>query len=51
MLDGLSALARGFWTTLRHAGQPPTTFGYPEVKRPLPPTFRVYPYPGKRIIG
>ena len=29
-----------FWTTLRHAAQPPITFSYPEVKRDLPPAFR-----------
>ena len=40
MLDGVRALGRGFWTVLRHAGQPPITVTYPEVKRPLPPTFR-----------
>jgi NADH-quinone oxidoreductase subunit I len=40
MLDGAFALARGFWTTLRHAAQPPLTISYPEVKRPLPPAFR-----------
>jgi NADH-quinone oxidoreductase subunit I len=38
--DGARALARGFWTTLRHAAQPPLTFSYPEVKRPLPAAFR-----------
>jgi NADH-quinone oxidoreductase subunit I len=40
MLDGARGLAKGFWTVLRHAAQPPTTFNYPDVKRPLPPTFR-----------
>jgi NADH-quinone oxidoreductase subunit I len=40
MLDGVRGLARGFWTTLREGTQPPTTVPYPEVKRPLPPTFR-----------
>jgi NADH-quinone oxidoreductase subunit I len=40
MLDGARGLAKGFWATLRHAAQPPTTFPYPEVKRPLPKTFR-----------
>ena len=40
MLDGARALVKGFWTTLRHAGQPPLTFSYPEVKRDLPPAFR-----------
>lgn len=37
---GARALARGFWTTLKHAGQPATTIGYPEVKRAIPPNFR-----------
>ena len=40
MLDGARNLARGFWTVLRHASQPPTTVPYPEVKRELPPAFR-----------
>jgi NADH-quinone oxidoreductase subunit I len=40
MLDGARGLARGFWTTLRHAAQPALTERYPEVKRPLPPAFR-----------
>jgi len=40
MLDGARALAKGFWTTLRHVAQPPTTFSYPEVKRELPEAFR-----------
>ena len=40
MLDGARALVKGFWTTLRHAAQPPLTFSYPEVKRDLPPAFR-----------
>jgi NADH-quinone oxidoreductase subunit I len=40
MLDGVRGLARGLWTVLREAGQPATTVPYPEVKRPLPPTFR-----------
>jgi NADH-quinone oxidoreductase subunit I len=40
MLDGARGLARGFWQTLRHAGQPPLTFSYPEVKRRLPAAFR-----------
>ena len=40
MLDGARAVARGMWEVLRHAAQPPTTFGYPENKRPLPPAFR-----------
>ena len=40
MLDGARGLARGFWTVLRHAAQPPTTLPYPEVKRVLPAAFR-----------
>jgi NADH-quinone oxidoreductase subunit I len=40
MLEGMRALGKGFWTVLRHAAQPPITFSYPEVKRPLPPAFR-----------
>jgi len=40
MLDGARGLARGFWTVLRHAAQPPLTLPYPEVKRALPPAFR-----------
>jgi NADH-quinone oxidoreductase subunit I len=40
MFDDVRALAKGFWVTLRHAAQPPLTFQYPEVKRPLPPAFR-----------
>ena len=40
LLDGARAFVRGFWTTLRHAGQPPITLNYPDVKRPVPPTFR-----------
>ena len=30
----------GFWTTLKHAGQPAVTIPYPERKRPIPPNFR-----------
>lgn len=37
---GARALARGFWTTLRHASHPATTVNYPEEKRAIPPTFR-----------
>ena len=40
MLDGARGLAKGFWTTLRHAAQPPLTVPYPEVKRPVPAAFR-----------
>src|SRR5258708_26797998 len=40
VFDGARGLAKGFWTVLRHAGQPPTTISSPEVKRELPPAFR-----------
>jgi len=40
MFDDVRALALGFWTTLKHAAQPPITIPYPEVKRPIPPNFR-----------
>jgi NADH-quinone oxidoreductase subunit I len=40
MFDAVRALGKGFWEVLRHAAQPPITFSYPEVKRPLPPAFR-----------
>lgn len=40
MLSGARALARGFWATLRHAGQKPITINYPDVKRAIPPNFR-----------
>ena len=40
MFEDVRALAKGFWVTLRHATQPPLTFQYPEVKRPLPAAFR-----------
>src|ERR1700737_1018937 len=40
MFDGAAGLARGFGTVLRRAAQPPITFPYPEVNRPLPPAFR-----------
>ncbi|MGI9146349.1 MAG: NuoI/complex I 23 kDa subunit family protein [Chloroflexota bacterium] len=40
MLDGARGLAKGFFTTLRHVTQPPTTGLYPEVKRDLPAAFR-----------
>jgi NADH-quinone oxidoreductase subunit I len=43
MLEGgrdLAALAKGFWTTLRHMAHPPLTLLYPEVKRRLPAAFR-----------
>ena len=40
VFDGARGLAKGFWTTLRHAALPPTTLAYPEVKRVLPPVFR-----------
>ena len=40
MFEGARALAQGFWTTLRHAAQPPITISYPEQKRPIPRIFR-----------
>ncbi len=40
MFEGLRALARGMWTTLKHVGRPPVTLNYPDVKRPLPARFR-----------
>jgi NADH-quinone oxidoreductase subunit I len=40
LLGGARAFVRGFWTTLRHAGQPPITLNYPDVKRSVPPSFR-----------
>jgi NADH-quinone oxidoreductase subunit I len=40
MFNDARALAKGFWTTLRHAAQPPLTFSYPEVKRAVPAAFR-----------
>jgi NADH-quinone oxidoreductase subunit I len=40
MLDGARGLAKGFFTTLRHVAQPPTTGLYPEVKRAVPAAFR-----------
>jgi len=35
-LEGLKALARGFFTVLKHLFRPPVTERYPEYKRPLP---------------
>src|SRR3981189_2283888 len=43
VFDGARGLAKGFWTTLRHAAQPPTTLSYPEVKVPLPAACRGRP--------
>src|SRR5687767_7697287 len=40
MLRSARAVARGFWTTLKHVGQAPTTISYPDVKRPIPASFR-----------
>jgi NADH-quinone oxidoreductase subunit I len=40
MLNDLKALARGFWTTLRHTARPPITVHYPERKRPVAARFR-----------
>src|SRR3979411_2020241 len=40
VFDGARGLAKGFWTTLRHAAQPPTTISDPESKRAWPAAFR-----------
>src|SRR5215210_2115087 len=40
MLNDLRALARGFLTTLKHAGRPPVTVNYPDEKRPVSANFR-----------
>ena len=40
MLNDLNALARGFWTTLKHVARPPITVNYPDVKRPVSANFR-----------
>jgi NADH-quinone oxidoreductase subunit I len=40
MLNGARAMAKGFWTTLKHIGQPATTVQYPDVRRPIPANFR-----------
>ncbi len=40
MLRDALALAKGFWTTLKHVVQPPITLRYPEEKRPLAPRSR-----------
>ena len=34
MLNDASAVAKGFWTTLKHVVRPPITVRYPEQKRP-----------------
>ena len=40
VLEGLKALASGFFTVLKHLFRPPVTEQYPEYKRPLPPRSR-----------
>jgi NADH-quinone oxidoreductase subunit I len=40
MFNDLKALAKGFLTTLKHAGRPPVTLHYPEQKRPVSANFR-----------
>ena len=40
VLEGLKALASGFFTVFRHLFRPPVTEQYPEYKRPLPPRSR-----------
>jgi NADH-quinone oxidoreductase subunit I len=39
-LNGVRALALGFWTTLKHVVHPTVTISYPEVKRPPALKFR-----------
>jgi NADH-quinone oxidoreductase subunit I len=40
MLKDTMALAKGFWTTLKHAARPPITVRYPDVKRTPATKFR-----------
>jgi NADH-quinone oxidoreductase subunit I len=40
VLDGTKAFVRGLLEVLGYSTKPPITISYPEVKRPLPPTFR-----------
>ena len=40
MLRDTKALARGFWTTLKHVVRPPITVSYPDVKRQPSARFR-----------
>ncbi len=40
MANDLTALLRGFWTTLKHAARPPVTLSYPEHKKPMASNFR-----------
>src|SRR5205807_5693167 len=40
MANDVTALVRGLWTTLKHAGRPPITLRYPEEKKPLAANFR-----------
>jgi NADH-quinone oxidoreductase subunit I len=38
--NDLTALLKGFWTTLKHAARPPVTLRYPEQKKQLSVNFR-----------
>jgi NADH-quinone oxidoreductase subunit I len=40
MLEGLFALFKGLLTTGKEMTNPPVTYQYPEVKKPVPPRFR-----------
>jgi formate hydrogenlyase subunit 6/NADH:ubiquinone oxidoreductase subunit I len=33
--NGITALVKGFWTTLKHVARPPVTLSYPEQKKPV----------------
>ena len=57
MLQDLRALAKGFWTTLKHLGRPVITIRYPEQKRRVSAKYkgrhRLYQYENglERCIG
>jgi NADH-quinone oxidoreductase subunit I len=38
--NGITALVKGFWTTLKHVARPPVTLSYPEQKKPVAANFR-----------
>ena len=40
MIDEVSAVARGMWTTFRSMFEKPITYQYPEVKRPVRTRFK-----------
>ena len=40
MANDLTALLKGFWTTLKHAARPAVTLNYPEQKRAVSANFR-----------